>query len=198
MKNILSVILLSILVSAVHAEQRQAEAIVAGGCFWCMEEPFDVIDGVISTTSGYIDGHLKNPTYQQISTGTTGHTEAVKIVYDPAKVSYTDLLKIFWVNIDPLTANAQFCDRGSQYRSGIYYLDDAQKQAALQSLEKVKSQFELPVVTEIKAASTFYPAEKYHQDYYRINPRRYKFYRWRCGRDARLQELWGDKAPKAH
>ena len=181
-----------------QAADKQATAIFAGGCFWCMEGPYDKTEGVISTTSGYTDGHVKNPTYKQVSAGSTGHTEALKVVYDPDKVSYEELLKIFWVNIDPLTANAQFCDHGSQYRAGIYYLNDKQKQAALKSLDGVKSKFDQPVVTEIKMASTFYPAEEYHQDYYKKNPVRYKYYRWRCGRDARLQELWGEAAPKAH
>jgi peptide-methionine (S)-S-oxide reductase len=194
-------IVLAILIASpagIFAAEKQASAIFAGGCFWCMEGPYDEIDGVISTTSGYTDGHLKNPNYQQVSSGSSGHTEALKVVYDPAKVSYNDLLKVFWVNIDPLTANAQFCDHGSQYRSGIYYQDNQQKQAALDSLENIKTKFKQPVVTEIKMATTFYPAEDYHQDYYVKNPVRYKYYRWRCGRDARLQELWGTDAPKVH
>ena len=186
--------LLGVLTGA-QAADKQATAIFAGGCFWCMEGPYDKTEGVISTTSGYTDGHVKNPTYNQVSAGSTGHTEALKVVYDPDKVSYEELLKIFWVNIDPLTANAQFCDHGSQYRAGIYYQDDKQKQAALKSLDDVKSKFDQPVVTEIKMASTFYPAEEYHQDYYKKNPVRDKYYRWRCGRDARLQELWGEAAP---
>jgi peptide-methionine (S)-S-oxide reductase len=173
------------------------EAIFAGGCFWCMEGPYDKLDGVISTTSGYTDGQLKNPTYRQVSSGNTGHTEAVKIVYDPSKISYERLLEVFWVNIDPLTANAQFCDHGTQYRSGIYYLNDAQKSAAMASLKRVQERFKKPVATEIDKASEFYTAEEYHQDYYKKNPVRYKYYRWRCGRDQRLQEIWGDDAPPA-
>ena len=174
----------------------QETAIFAGGCFWCMEGPYDAIDGVISTTSGYTDGHQKNPTYKQVSSGNTGHTEALEVVYDPSKVTYEELLKVFWVNIDPLTANGQFCDHGTQYRSGIYYQDETQKTAALASLTDIKNRFDKPVVTEIKQASTFYPAEDYHQNYYQKNPVRYKYYRWRCGRDQRLKELWGDDAPK--
>jgi peptide-methionine (S)-S-oxide reductase len=176
------------------ADTKYEEAIFAGGCFWCMEGPYDKLDGVISTTSGYTDGHVKNPTYKQVSSGSTGHTEALKVVYDPAKVSYDKLLDVFWVNIDPLTANAQFCDHGSQYRSGIYYRNDKQKSAALASLKRIQEKFNEPVVTEIDPASTFYPAEDYHQDYYMKNPVRYKYYRWRCGRDQRLKELWGDEA----
>ena len=173
-----------------------AVAVFAGGCFWCMEGPFDVLDGVVSTTSGYIGGTKKAPTYQEVSSGRTGHTEAVQIVYDPTKVTYEKLLDVFWHNIDPTVKNRQFCDSGSQYRSGIFYLDDAQKKAAEASktaLDKTKP-FREPIVTEITAATTFYPAEDYHQDYYLKNPVRYRFYRQGCGRDARLKELWGDKA----
>jgi len=173
-------------------------AIFAGGCFWCMEGPYDELDGVISTTSGYIGGHVKNPGYKQVSSGSTGHTEAIEVVYDPTKVSYEDLLKVFWVNIDPLTADAQFCDHGTQYRSGIFYHNETERAAAQASLNEVQNKFDKPVVTEITMASTFYPAEKYHQDYYQKNPVRYKYYRWSCGRDARLKELWGDDAPKKH
>lgn len=172
-----------------------AEAIFAGGCFWCMEPPYDKLDGVISTTSGYTDGHVRNPRYKQVTSGSTGHTEAVKVVYDPKKVSYEKLLDVFWINIDPTVKNRQFCDKGSQYRSGIYYLNDEQKTAALASLGKVETRFD-KVYTEIKAASRFYAAEGYHQDYYEKNPVRYRYYRYGCGRDARLEELWGDaKAP---
>lgn len=173
------------------------KATLAGGCFWCMEAPFDKLPGVISTTSGYIGGNVKNPTYEQVSTGRTGHTEAVQVVYDPAKVSYEKLLEVFWANIDPTVKNAQFCDHGSQYRSGIFYHDDAQRKAAEASraaLDKNKP-FKQPIVTEITRAAEFYAAEDYHQDYYMKNPVRYKLYRNGCGRDARLKELWG-KAPE--
>ncbi len=170
-----------------------AVAIFAGGCFWCMEPPYDEIDGVVSTTSGYIGGHRENPTYEEVSSGRTGHTEAVKVVYDPAKVSYAELLDIFWVNIDPVTPNAQFCDRGSQYRSGIFYLDEDQARQARATRDAIAAsdRFDQPIVTEITAASTFYPAEDYHQDYYLKNPFRYKYYRTSCGRDFRLKKLWG-------
>jgi peptide-methionine (S)-S-oxide reductase len=182
--------------SAPLAAQETATAIFAGGCFWCMEKPFDVIEGVRSTTSGYIGGTLPNPSYEQVSAGRTGHTEAVKIEYDPAKVSYETLLYVFWRNIDPLTPNAQFCDRGSQYRSGIFPLDEAQQKAAESSKAALEAaaRFDRPIVTEITPASTFYAAEDYHQDYYRTNPVRYEFYRFNCGRDARLKSLWGEEA----
>jgi peptide-methionine (S)-S-oxide reductase len=177
------------------SEQTQATAIFGGGCFWCVEADFDKVPGVLSTTSGYIGGSVPNPTYQQVSAGGTGHAEVVRIVYDPSKVSYRDLLAFFWRNVDPLTANAQFCDKGSQYRSAIFYLDDEQKRLADISKAEMAQRFKpRPVVTEIASAMEFYPAEDYHQDYYRKNELKYKFYRWSCGRDARLEELWGAEA----
>ncbi len=168
-------------------------AIFAGGCFWCMEPPYDVLPGVVSTTSGYTSGRTKNPNYKDVSAGITGHTEAVRVVYDPAKVSYAKLLEVFWRNIDPTVKDRQFCDSGSQYRSGIYYLSAEQKRLAEESraqLEKTKP-FKAPIVTELVAASEFWAAEDYHQDYYKKNPVRYKVYRTGCGRDGRLEELWG-------
>jgi len=176
--------------------EGEAKAIFAGGCFWCMEPPFDKLEGVISTTSGYIGGHKDNPTYKEVSAGVTGHTEAVQVVYDPAVISYEELLKVFWRNIDPLTANRQFCDSGSQYRSGVFYYDETQQRLAEQSKQALEQsgRFQQPIVTEITMATTFYPAEKYHQDYYQKNPLRYKFYRHGCGRDQRLEELWGSTA----
>jgi len=183
--------------ASVSAAAPTAEAVFAGGCFWCMEGPFDRLDGVKSTTSGYTGGHLENPTYKQVSAGSTGHAEALRVVYDPEKVSYEQLLEVFWVNVDPTDAGGQFCDRGNQYRSAIFYENDAQKAAAEASLATLKSDkpFKQPVVTKITAATTFYPAEHYHQDYYKKNPLRYKYYRYACGRDNRLEELWGDRAP---
>ena len=178
------------------AAEKTARAIFAGGCFWCMEGPFDKLSGVLSTTSGYIAGSKKDPTYQEVSAGWTGHTEAVEIVYDPARISYEKLLDVFWHNIDPTVKNAQFCDQGSQYRSGIFYTDPAQKAAADASravIDRSKT-FKGEIVTEITAATVFYPAEDYHQDYYVKNPIRYNYYRTGCGRDARLKQLWGDKA----
>ncbi len=174
-----------------------AKATFAGGCFWCMEPPFDKLPGVVSTTSGYTGGKKLNPTYREVSDGETGHTEVVQIVYDPAKISYDQLLNVFWHNVDPTVLNQQFCDHGSQYRTGIFVHDDEQKkqaEASRAALMKSKP-FKANIVTEINAASTFYPAEDYHQDYYLKNPVKYKFYRFNCGRDARLKELWGE-APK--
>jgi peptide-methionine (S)-S-oxide reductase len=168
-----------------------AKATFAGGCFWCMEPPYDELDGMISTISGYIGGTKKNPTYEEVSAGNTGHTEAVQITYDAKKISYEKLLEVFWRNIDPLTANAQFCDSGSQYRSAIFYHDEAQKTLAEASKKRLQGRFKKPIVTEIVRAAEFYPAEDYHQDYYKKNPVRYKVYRYGCGRDQRLQELWG-------
>jgi len=168
-------------------------ATFAGGCFWCMEGPFDKLPGVISTTSGYIGGHSENPTYKEVSSGGTGHTEAVQIIFNPKKVEYEKLIEVFWENHDPTEANGQFCDKGSQYRPGIFYHGEEQKQIAEASranIEKTK-RFDEPVVTEITMAGTFYPAEDYHQDYYTKNPYRYKFYRFGCGRDTRLEQLWG-------
>ena len=173
-----------------------AKATFAGGCFWCMEPPFDKIEGVVSTTSGYTAGEVKNPTYHQVSAGVTGHTEAVEVVFDPAKVSYEELLEVFWHNIDPLAVNRQFCDGGSQYRTGVYAHGDEQLRLAQESKDAlIRSQrFDRPIATEIEPAGTFYPAEEYHQDYYLKNPVRYKMYRTGCGRDRRLKELWGNEA----
>ena len=178
------------------ADSKTEIATFAGGCFWCMEPPFDKVEGVISTTSGYTGGNKVNPTYKQVSSGSTGHAEAIQIEYDPAKVSYEELLAVFWKNIDPTTENRQFCDNGSQYRSGIFYHNDAQKNAAEKSLNKLNQTkpFDEPVVTEITSATTFYPAEEYHQDYYQKNPLRYKYYRFACGRDSRLEKIWGESA----
>ena len=168
-------------------------ATFAGGCFWCMEPPYDKLPGVISTTSGYTGGHQDKPTYREVSRGDTGHTEALQIVYNPNKVSYEKLVDVFWLNHDPTEADGQFCDKGSQYRPAIFYHSEEQKKLAEESKTKVEGskQFDDPVVTEITLASTFYPAEDYHQDYYKKNPQRYRFYRYGCGRDARLKQLWG-------
>jgi peptide-methionine (S)-S-oxide reductase len=173
-----------------------AVATFAGGCFWCMEGPFDRIPGVVSTIVGYTGGKTVNPTYEEVSSGRTGHAEAVAVVYDPRKVSYEKLLEVFWVNVDPTTADRQFCDGGSQYRSEIFYRDESQRRAAEASLAQVQrtKTFKAPIVTRIEMAGPFYPAEDYHQDFYEKNPVRYQLYRKGCGRDARLHELWGDKA----
>lgn len=176
------------------APEGLAKATFAAGCFWCVEGPFDKLDGVISTTSGYIGGHVKNPTYQQVSAGTTGHTEAVEVVYDPKKVSYQKLLDTFWVNVDPTVNDRQFCDIGSQYRPGVFWHNVEQHELATASTAALNKtgRFDKPVQIEITKASTFYAAEDYHQDYYLTNPARYKYYRWACGRDKRLNQLWGD------
>lgn len=193
------VLLLSFVGTAVAAEQsagspETAKATFAGGCFWCMEPPFDKLDGVLATVSGYTGGAKKNPTYEEVSAGTTGHAEAVQVTYNPRKISYEKLLDVFWRNVDPLTAGRQFCDGGSQYRTAIFYHDADQKRLAEESKKALKSRFDKPIVTEIVPASEFYPAEEYHQDYYKKNPLRYKFYRYSCGRDQRLEELWGPSA----
>jgi len=158
--------------SAATATSGHAIATFAGGCFWCMEPPFDELDGVISTTSGYTGGRKQNPTYEEVSTGTTGHTEAVQVVYDPTRVTYERLLEVFWRNIDPVTANAQFCDHGTQYRSGIFTHDPTQRRLADESKRALEAsgRFKAPIVTEIVAAGPFYPAEEYHQDYLEKHP----------------------------
>ncbi|MDD0851869.1 peptide-methionine (S)-S-oxide reductase MsrA [Halobacteriovorax sp. GB3] len=168
------------------------KATFAGGCFWCMEPPFDKLTGVVSTTSGYIGGTMKNPTYRDVSAGHSGHTEAVEVLYDPKKISYDELLKVFWRNINPTTKDQQFVDIGPQYRTGIFYHDDFQKDLALKSKEELEKKkiFGKKIVTEITKATTFWPAEKYHQDYYIKNPVRYKFYRWNSGRDQYLDKIW--------
>jgi peptide-methionine (S)-S-oxide reductase len=170
-----------------------AVATFAGGCFWCMEEAFDKVPGVTATISGYMGGRTKNPTYQQVSMGNTGHAEVVRVEYDPQKVTYAQLLDVFWRNVDPTQRDGQFCDHGSQYRSAIFYHDDAQRRAAEDSrkaLQKTKP-FSGEIVTEITKAGEFYPAEGYHQDYYLKNTLKYKFYKTGCGREAQLKQVWG-------
>jgi len=177
------------------AQGPTAKATFAGGCFWCVEADFDKVAGVISTTSGYIGGTVANPTYQQVTTKSTGHAEAVEILFDPSKVSYAQLLEKFWRTIDPTTQDRQFCDSGSPYRTAIFTHDAAQAaavQASLAALEKSKP-FKEPIVTQVVPAGPFYVAEDYHQDYYKKNPVRYNYYRTSCGRDARLEQLWGKK-----
>jgi len=176
---------------------RTAVAIFAGGCFWCMEPPFDELPGVKSTTSGYVGGRVANPTYEQVSAGRTGHAEAVQVKYDPALISYSTLLEVFWRNIDPIAVDRQFCDVGDQYRSGIFTFGAEQQRLAEASKHELQAsgRFNEPIATQIAAASRFYPAEDYHQDYYLRNPIRYKFYRFNCGRDQRLEQLWGPRAP---
>ena len=170
---------------------QTAHATFAGGCFWCMVHPFDQLPGVVSVTSGYTGGAKKNPTYEEVSEGITGHAESVDVVYDPAKVSYEKLLDVFWHNVDPFAKNFQFCDHGTQYRSAIFVHDETQKRLAEASRAAVQKRFKQAIQTEITPASAFWPAEGYHQDYYKKNPVRYKFYRTSCGRDHRLEEIWG-------
>ena len=179
--------------AAPRAEQsaQPATATFAGGCFWCMEPPFDALNGVLSTTSGYTGGQAKNPTYEQVSGGGTGHTEALQVVYDPAKVTYAQLLEVFWRNVDPVDGGGQFCDRGPQYRPAIFFHSTEQQQLAEPSKQQVATRLGKPIAVEIVAATTFYPAETYHQDYYKKNPVRYKFYSWNCGRQQRLEQVWG-------
>lgn len=188
-------LVLALVAGAPAFAQTTAKATFAGGCFWCVEADFDKVPGVLSTTSGYIGGAVAHPTYEQVSSKTTGHAEAVEVVFDPSKVSYAALVEHFWRTIDPTTRDRQFCDIGSPYRTAIF-THDAQQAAvvklSLEALEKAKP-FKEPIVTAILPATTFYPAESYHQDYYKKNPVRYAYYRASCGRDARLKQLWGKR-----
>ncbi len=198
----LSAILLMIpFVGAGHAAAQTAArdtAIFAGGCFWCMEPPYDKLDGVTATISGYAGGHVPNPSYEQVTAGGTGHREAVQIIYDPGRVSYETLLDVFWVNVDPLDDGGQFCDRGFSYTTAIFARDGEQARLARESKEAVQEELEEPVVTPVVTGADFYPAEDYHQNYYREHSIRYRYYRWACGRDNRLEELWGQgPAPDA-
>jgi peptide-methionine (S)-S-oxide reductase len=188
----LSAVVLSL---AMPAGER-ATAIFAGGCFWCEETAFEGLEGVLSVTSGYTGGQTKNPTYEQVSAGWTGHAESVEVLYDPAKISYERLLEVFWHNVDPLQRDGQFCDHGTQYRSAIFYRDESQRKAAEESKRKLEEQprFSGKIATQIVPASIFYPAEEYHQQFYKKSPLRYHTYRLGCGRDARLRELWGEGA----
>ena len=170
------------------------EAIFAGGCFWCVESDFDHVKGVISTTSGYIGGHSKNPTYKQVTGGDTRHIEAVKIEFDPKQVSFEQLINVFWRSVDPLDAGGQFCDRGESYTTAVFAIDDAQFEVAERTNKEVANQLGSEVATRILEATEFYPAEDYHQDYHNKNPLRYKYYRFRCRRDARIEKIWGVEA----
>ena len=171
-----------------------ATAVFAGGCFWCMEPPYDALPGVVATTSGFTGGQKANPSYKEVSGGNTGHIEAVQIAYDPAKVSYEKLLEVYWRNVDPLDGGGQFCDRGHEYTTAIFYQNEEQKKLAEQSKSSVEKQLGRPVATAIRPATPFYAAEDYHQNYYLKNPVRYKYYRYSCGRDQRLEKLWGKKS----
>ena len=179
--------------SGVQSAPTTAKAYFAGGCFWCMEEAFEKVDGVLTVVSGYMGGTVANPTYEQVSDGRTGHAEAIEVTYDPTKVTYQKLLDAFWRNIDPVTPNAQFCDHGTQYRAVVFYSTDEEKRLAEESKSKIEQSKRLPapIVTQLVQASTFYQAEDYHQDYYKKNPLRYKYYKYSCGRAQRLEALWG-------
>ncbi|MFT7144265.1 MAG: peptide-methionine (S)-S-oxide reductase [Alphaproteobacteria bacterium] len=184
------IVLGTLMTNQTQATENLSKATFAGGCFWCMEKPYDQLNGVKNVVSGYTGGHIKNPTYKQVSGGSSGHVEAIQITYDASLVSFEKLLEVFWVNIDPTVENRQFCDVGEQYRSEVFYHDDVQKKAAEESVRNlVKKGF--TIKTKIVKAETFYAAEDYHQDYYIKNPIRYKYYRYSCGRDNRLDDLWG-------
>ena len=178
---------------AAAQDTGHAKATFAGGCFWCVEEAFEKVPGVISAVSGYTDGNVANPSYKQVTGGQTGHAEAVEVIFDPAQVTYEQLLDVFWHNVDPTVVDRQFCDVGNQYRTAIFVHDDEQMRLAEASKKALQASkpFTEAIVTPIVAASTFYPAEDYHQDYYKHNPLRYRFYKWNCGRAQRLAELWG-------
>jgi peptide-methionine (S)-S-oxide reductase len=210
LKKFIGAVGLTLIIALVGCEQQESRAVItandqladlpnqgiaifAGGCFWCTEADFDKVPGVTATVSGYIGGHVANPTYEQVSSGRTGHIEAVKVYFDSTKTNYARLLAAFWPTIDPLTADGQFCDMGAQYRSAIFVLDEAQREQAEASRAALENsgRFEQPIVTEILSATEFYPAEEYHQDYYLKNPIRYRYYRSSCGRDQRLTKLWG-------
>jgi methionine-S-sulfoxide reductase len=173
-------------------EPKLAKATFAGGCFWCMEPPFDKLAGVVATTSGYTGGKVPDPSYEQVSYGGTGHLEAVEVTYDPAQVSYEELLEVFWRNVDPTDGKGQFCDRGEQYTTAVFFHDEEQRLLAEESKRKLvdSDRLKKPIATSIRPATAFYAAEEYHQDYYEKNPIRYKFYRSRCGRDRVLEKLW--------
>lgn len=181
---------------SLHASAEEAVATFGGGCFWCMEPPYDKLDGVLSTTSGFMGGTISNPSYRDVTAGGSGHVEVVQIRFDPAKISYQDLLYVYWRNIDPLTDNRQFCDAGESYRPVIFAHDETQTQLAQASRQQLidSERFEQSIIVPIEQASAFWPAEDYHQDYYQKNPVRYRYYRFRCGRDGRLEDLWGDEA----
>ncbi len=188
--------LLSVPSADARSSEDLARATFAGGCFWCMEPPYDKLDGVVETLSGFSGGHVVNPSYQQVVQGGTGHLEVVQVIYDPARISYEELLQVYWRNIDPFQSDGQFCDRGQTYRTAIFTHDDAQQRAARQSRQELieLALEDRPIDTRILPFEAFYPAEDYHQNYYQKNPVRYNYYRWRCGRDERLEALWGDQA----
>jgi len=190
---LLVVVFSNVLLEPVVESGEPAKAYFAGGCFWCMEEAFEKVDGVIAAVSGYMGGTVQNPSYEEVSSGRTGHAESIEVLYDPSKVTYNQLLEAFWRNVDPITPSAQFCDHGTQYRAAIFYQNDQEKRFAEESKQAIEQskRFTQPIVTQIVMASQFYTAEEYHQDFYKKNPIRYKFYKYNCGRAQRLDELWG-------
>ena len=190
--RVVGVALLAIVLFAVPASARELKtAVFAGGCFWCMEPPYDELDGVIATTSGYTGGHSESPTYKQVTFGDTGHLESVKVTYDADQVDYATLLEVYWRNIDPVDNLGQFCDKGSSYRAAIFVDDDAERELAERTKTALEAKLDVAFVTRILPRTAFYDAEDYHQDYYLKNPVRYKYYRFRCRRDARLSAVWG-------
>lgn len=190
------VVVLAVLAVASPAFADEAVATFGGGCFWCMEPPYDKLDGVKSTVSGYMGGDVEDPSYEQVTAGGTGHVEVVQVTYDPDVVDYDELLEVYWRNIDPFDGGGQFCDRGASYRPVIFYHTAAQEESARASKQRLENQrFDKPIATSIEEAGEFWRAEKYHQDYYEKNPLRYKFYRFSCGRDERLDEVWGSNDP---
>lgn len=193
LKTVLGVLSLSVMANAAIAQDLKTFT-VAGGCFWCVESDFDTVTGVVETISGYTGGTLDNPTYRQVTAGGTGHLEAVQITYDPSKVSYEDLLKAFWSSVDPTDSGGQFCDRGESYQTAIFVADDGERQLAEASKKAAADALGEEIVTPIEDAGSFFPAEDYHQDYYQKNPTRYRYYRWSCGRNQRVEEVWGDRA----
>ena len=201
MKRALTLALVAMLSGVAGAADtaKTETATFAGGCFWCTESDFESVPGVIGATSGYTGGTTANPTYEESSSGTTGHAESVEVVFDPAKVSYAQLLDFYWHHVDPTVKDQQFCDVGNQYRTAIFYHGEEQHRLAEESKAKVQKELKGATInTQIVAAGPFYKAEDYHQDYYKKNPVRYKFYRYNCGRDQRLKELWGDAFKPAH
>ena len=187
-------LLASVLLAAAHLAADEATAIFAGGCFWCMEPPYDKLPGVLDTTSGYTGGRTENPTYERVTAGGTGHFEAVRVTYDPDRISYDELLAVFWRNIDPFDDRGQFCDRGSSYRAAVFFGNEAERVLAEAGKADIELRFGRKVATRVLPAAPFHVAERYHQNYYTENPLRYRYYRYSCGRDARLKEVWGDAA----
>ncbi len=187
-------LLLPVLLAAAHLAADEATAVFAGGCFWCMEPPYDKLPGVLDTTSGYTGGRTDNPTYEQVTAGGTGHFEAVRVTYDPDRISYDELLAVFWRNIDPFDDRGQFCDRGSSYRAAVFFGNEAERILVEAGKADIELRFGRKVATRVLPAAPFHPAEGYHQNYYTENPLRYRYYRYSCGRDERLKEVWGDAA----